>query len=166
MHAEGGPSAAPRSRMNGVARQQGQRYAMTLPLMAPGILASAVIAFAAGLGEFGAVITFASSIPGQTQTLPLAIYAAIQAPGGEATAAKLSLVSFTLAVAGLPLPEVIARQMRSCWGRSGLPAGHLRPGEDGHGVLAGKADQGDAVMARPLHPQRGRGGDRNQRAGA
>ena len=101
MHAEGGPSAAPRSRMNGVARQQGQRYAMTLPLMAPGILAGAVTAFAAGLGEFGAVITFASSIPGQTQTLPPATRAAIQAPGGEATAAKLSLVSFTLAVAGL-----------------------------------------------------------------
>ena len=85
---------------------------VTLPLMAPGILAGAVIAFAAGLGEFGAVITFASSIPGQTQTLPLAIYAATQVPGGEATAAKLSLVSFTLAIAGLLLSEVIARRMR------------------------------------------------------
>ena len=89
---------------------------VTLPLMAPGTLAGAVTAFAAGLGEFGAVITFASSIPGQTQTLPLAAYAAIQAPGGEATAAKLSLVSFTLAMAGLPLPEVVARRMRRLLG--------------------------------------------------
>ena len=85
---------------------------VTLPLMAPGILAGGVVAFAAGLGEFGAVITFASNIPGQTQTLPLAIYAAIQVPGGEATAAKLSLVSFTLAIGGLLLSELIARRMR------------------------------------------------------
>lgn len=90
---------------------------VTLPLMAPGVLAGAVVAFAAGLGEFGAVITFASNIQGQTQTLPLAIYAAIQAPGGEATAAKLSLVSFTLAIAGLLLSELIARRMHRLLGR-------------------------------------------------
>lgn len=89
---------------------------VTLPLMAPGVLAGAVVAFAAGLGEFGAVITFASNIPGETQTLPLAIYAATQVPGGEATAAKLSLVSFTLAVAGLLLSELIARRMRRLLG--------------------------------------------------
>jgi molybdate transport system permease protein len=89
---------------------------VTLPLMAPGILAGAVVAFAAGLGEFGAVITFASNIPGETQTLPLAIYAATQVPGGEATAAKLSLVSFALAVAGLLLSELIARRMRRLLG--------------------------------------------------
>ncbi len=89
---------------------------VTLPLMAPGILAGAVVAFAAGLGEFGAVITFASNIPGETQTLPLAIYAATQVPGGEATAAKLSAVSFTLAVAGLLLSELIARRMRRLLG--------------------------------------------------
>lgn len=89
---------------------------VTLPLMAPGILAGGVVAFAAGLGEFGAVITFASNIPGETQTLPLAIYAATQVPGGEATAAKLSAVSFTLAVAGLLLSEVIARRMRRLLG--------------------------------------------------
>lgn len=85
---------------------------VTLPLMAPGILSGAVVAFAAGLGEFGAVITFASSIPGETQTLPLAIYAATQVPGGEATAAKLSAISFTLAAGGLLLADVIARRMR------------------------------------------------------
>ncbi len=89
---------------------------VTLPLMAPGILAGAVIAFAAGLGEFGAVITFASNIPGETQTLPLAIYAATQVPGGEATAAKLSAVSFSLAIAGLLLSELIARRMRRLLG--------------------------------------------------
>lgn len=89
---------------------------VTLPLMAPGILAGAVVAFAAGLGEFGAVITFASNIPGETQTLPLAIYAATQVPGGEATAAKLSAVSFTLAIAALLLSELIARRMRRLLG--------------------------------------------------
>jgi molybdate transport system permease protein len=90
---------------------------ITLPLMAPGILAGAVTAFAAGLGEFGAVITFASNIPGETQTLPLAIYAATQTPGGEAVAARLAFVSFTLAVAGLLLAEVIARRMHRLLGR-------------------------------------------------
>lgn len=84
---------------------------VTLPLMAPGVLSGAVVAFAAGLGEFGAVITFASSIPGQTQTLPLAIYAATQMPGGEATAARLAAVSLGLAITGLLLSELIARRL-------------------------------------------------------
>ena len=90
---------------------------VTLPLMAPGILSGVVIAFAAGLGEFGAVITFASNIEGQTQTLPLAIYAATQVPGGEATAAKLSAVSFVLAIGGLLLAELIARRMHRLLGK-------------------------------------------------
>ena len=89
---------------------------VTLPLMLPGILAGAVVAFAAGLGEFGAVITFASNIPGETQTLPLAIYAAIQQPGGEATAARLSAVSFALAIGGLLLAELVARRMHRLLG--------------------------------------------------
>jgi molybdate transport system permease protein len=92
-------------------------FTVTLPLMAPGVLAGAVVAFAAGLGEFGAVITFASNIQGQTQTLPLAIYAATQVPGGEATAAKLSAVSFILAIAGLLLSELIARRMHRLLGQ-------------------------------------------------
>jgi molybdate transport system permease protein len=91
---------------------------VTLPLMSPGILAGAVTAFAAGLGEFGAVITFASNIPGETQTLPLAIYSAIQVPGGEATAARLALVSFALAIAGLLLAEAISRRMWRLLGRA------------------------------------------------
>jgi molybdate transport system permease protein len=90
---------------------------ITLPLMSPGILAGAVTAFAAGLGEFGAVITFAANIPGATQTLPLAIYTAMQTPGGEATAARLALVAFTLAVGGLLLAEVIARRLGAWLGR-------------------------------------------------
>jgi molybdate transport system permease protein len=92
---------------------------VTLPLMSPGILAGAVTAFAAGLGEFGAVITFVSNIPGETQTLPLAIYAATQTPGGEVTAARLALVSFALAMAGLLLAELIARRMHRLLGRAG-----------------------------------------------
>ncbi|NDG48574.1 MAG: molybdate ABC transporter permease subunit [Rhodospirillales bacterium] len=91
---------------------------VTLPLMSPGILAGAVTAFAAGLGEFGAVITFASNIPGETQTLPLAIYSATQTPGGEAMAGRLALISLTLAMAGLLLAEWIARRMHLLLGRS------------------------------------------------
>ncbi|MBR0656356.1 molybdate ABC transporter permease subunit [Plastoroseomonas arctica] len=87
-------------------------FCVTLPLMSPGILAGAVTAFAAGLGEFGAVITFASNIPGETQTLPLAIYSATQTPGGEGTAARLAALSFCLAMGGLLLAEFIARRMR------------------------------------------------------
>ena len=91
---------------------------VTLPLMSPGILAGAITAFAAGLGEFGAVITFASNIPGETQTLPLAIYSAIQTPGGEGIAARLALISFSLAMGGLLLAELIARRMHLLLGRA------------------------------------------------
>jgi molybdate transport system permease protein len=90
---------------------------VTLPLMAPGILAGAITAFAAGLGEFGAVITFASNIPGETQTLPLAIYSATQTPGGEAVAARLAGISFALAILGLLAAELIARRMQILLGR-------------------------------------------------
>ncbi len=91
---------------------------ITLPLIAPGILSGAITAFAAGLGEFGAVITFASNIPGETQTLPLAIYAATQTPGGEGTAAKLAAISFALAVAGLLLAEFAGRHLQRLLGRA------------------------------------------------
>lgn len=86
---------------------------ITLPLMLPGILAGAVVAFAASLGEFGAVITFASNIPGETQTLPLAIYQAIQSPGGDAMAARLATLSVLIALAGLILSEWLARRVRA-----------------------------------------------------
>lgn len=90
---------------------------ITLPLASPGILVGSVVAYATCLGEFGAVITFAANIPGQTQTLPLAIYAALQAPGGEARAAELSLVSLTLALAGLLVSEWIAKRLHTMLGR-------------------------------------------------
>lgn len=92
-------------------------FTITLPLMSPGILAGAITAFASGLGEFGAVITFASNIPGETQTLPLAIFSATQSPGGEATAARLAGVSFALAICGLLLAELVSRRMWRWLGR-------------------------------------------------
>jgi len=85
---------------------------VSLPLMLPGILSGAVVAFAASLGEFGAVITFAANVPGETQTLPLAIYAATQTPGGDAAAARLAGISIALALAGLVLSEWLARRVR------------------------------------------------------
>jgi molybdate transport system permease protein len=90
---------------------------ITLPLAAPGILAGGVMGFVMCLGEFGAVITFVANIPGETQTLPLAIYAALQAPGGEARAASLSLVSLTLALIGLFLADWPARRLNRMLGR-------------------------------------------------
>ena len=86
---------------------------VTLPLMTPGILAGAVTAFAAGLGEFGAVITFASNIPGETRTLPLALYTSIQTPNGDLAAARLAALSLTLGLAGLIGAEWLARRLRA-----------------------------------------------------
>ena len=85
---------------------------ITLPLILPGILAGAVTAFSAGLGEFGAVITFVSNIPGETRTLPLALYTALQMPNGDAIAARLALISFSLGVLGLLAAEGVARAAR------------------------------------------------------
>ncbi|MGZ5936220.1 MAG: molybdate ABC transporter permease subunit [Rhizomicrobium sp.] len=85
---------------------------ITLPLAFPGIVAGAVTAFAASLGEFGAIITFVSNIPGETRTLPLAIYTALQAPGGEAEAARLSVLSILLAIVFMTLAEIAARRAR------------------------------------------------------
>jgi molybdate transport system permease protein len=85
---------------------------ITLPLMLPGILAGAVTAFAAGLGEFGAVITFASNVPGVTRTLPLALYTAMQSPGGDALALRLAILSFALGILGLIVAELLVRRVR------------------------------------------------------
>lgn len=92
-------------------------FTITLPLMLPGILAGAVTAFAAGLGEFGAVITFVSNIPGETRTLPLALYTALQTPDGDALAARLAAISFSLGLLGLLASELIARKVRRMLGR-------------------------------------------------
>jgi molybdate transport system permease protein len=82
---------------------------ITMPLILPGILAGAVTAFSAGLGEFGAVITFVSNIPGETRTLPLALYTALQSPDGNAEAIRLACISFGLGLA-------------ACWSRNGSRA--------------------------------------------
>jgi molybdate transport system permease protein len=92
-------------------------FSITLPLMAPGVLAGAVTAFAAGLGEFGAVITFAANIPGETRTLPLALYTALQTPDGDGLAARLAAISFALGLAGLLVSEWLARTLRRRLGR-------------------------------------------------
>jgi molybdate ABC transporter, permease protein len=85
-------------------------FSVTLPMILPGILAGAITAFAGALGEFGAIITFVSNIPGETRTLTLAIYTAIQTPGGEAVAARLAALSIMLAMGGLVLAELVARR--------------------------------------------------------
>ena len=90
---------------------------VTLPLALPGVLVGALVAFAASLGEFGAVVVFAANVPGETQTLPLAIYSALQTPGGERTAARLSLVSIALAVIALLAADLAGRRLRRRIGR-------------------------------------------------
>lgn len=82
---------------------------VTLPLILPGILAGAILAFAKAMGEFGATITFVSNIPGQTQTLPSAIYAFLQVPGGEGPALRLVAVAIIIAMAALLLSEWVSR---------------------------------------------------------
>ncbi len=82
---------------------------VTLPMILPGIVAGAILAFAKAMGEFGATITFVSNIPGQTQTLPSAIYAFLQVPGGEAGAMRLVIVAVGVAMAALLLSEWVGR---------------------------------------------------------
>ena len=83
---------------------------VTLPLSMPGIVAGATLAFAKALGEFGATITFVSNIPGETQTIALAIYAYTQTPGGEDGAVRLSLVAVALSLGALLVSEILARR--------------------------------------------------------
>lgn len=90
---------------------------ITLPMMLPGILSGAMMAFAASLGEFGATITFASNIEGETRTLPLAIYTATQTPDGDAIALRLVGLSMTLAVAAIILSEWLNRRTQRWLGR-------------------------------------------------
>ena len=82
---------------------------VTLPLILPGVIAGSIIAFAKAMGEFGATITFVSNIPGQTQTLPTAIYSQLQVPGGEAQAARLVAVSLVVALGALLASEWAGR---------------------------------------------------------
>ncbi len=84
---------------------------VTLPLMAPGIITGCLLAFARALGEFGATITFVSNIPGETRTLPIALYTLTQTPGGEAGAARLAVLSLALAFAAIVVSEWLARRL-------------------------------------------------------
>ena len=86
-------------------------FTVTLPLTLPGILTGTILAFARSLGEFGATITFVSNIPGETRTLPLALYTLTQSPGGEAGALRLVVVAVVLALAALMVSEVLARRL-------------------------------------------------------
>lgn len=85
---------------------------ITLPLTGPGILTAAILGFARSLGEFGATITFVSNIPGETRTLPLAIYSLIQQPGGEQGALRLAFIAVLLALVALAGSEILARRLR------------------------------------------------------
>jgi molybdate transport system permease protein len=105
-------------RLEGAARTLGAGpwrvfWTITLPLSLPGLLAGTVLGFARSLGEFGATITFVSNVPGQTQTLPLAIYAALQRPDGDAIALRLSALSVAVALVALVASELLARRMRA-----------------------------------------------------
>jgi len=84
---------------------------ITLPLMGPGILAGAILTFARALGEFGATITFVSNIPGETQTLPLALYTLVQTPDGEGGALRLAVIAILVALAALVASEWLARRI-------------------------------------------------------
>jgi molybdate transport system permease protein len=85
---------------------------ITIPLMAPGILAGCVLGFARALGEFGATITFAGNIAGLTQTLPTALYTAHQMPDGDTAAIRLAILSIIIAISALIASEVLARRIR------------------------------------------------------
>ncbi|HSN32459.1 MAG TPA: molybdate ABC transporter permease subunit [Ideonella sp.] len=92
---------------------------ITLPLMAPGLLSGAVLGFAESLGEFGATITFVSNVPGETQTLPLAIYSALQQPDGDAAAARLVGLSVVAAFAALALAQWSHHRVQRWLGQAG-----------------------------------------------
>ncbi len=103
-------------RLEGAARTLGagpwRAFAtITLPLCLPGLLAAAVLGLARSLGEFGATITFVSNIPGETRTLPLAIYSALQLPGGDEQVVRLAVISVVLSLGALVASEALARRM-------------------------------------------------------
>jgi molybdate transport system permease protein len=93
------------------ARQWRVFFTVTLPLIIPGVLAGAILSFARSLSEFGATITFVSNIPGQTRTLPLALYTLTQIPGGEMGALRLCIISVVLALLALIASEILARRL-------------------------------------------------------
>ncbi len=93
-------------------------FSITLPLAYPGILAGTILGFAKALGEFGATITFVSNIPGETQTLPSAIYSYTQSPGGDIAALRLAGLAVIISMAALLLSEILARRAEKVRGQS------------------------------------------------
>jgi molybdate transport system permease protein len=85
---------------------------ITLPLAMPGVLAAGLLGFAKSLGEFGATITFVSNIPGETQTLPVAIYGLLQVPGSDAAVLRLSLLSVAVSLGGVLAAEMVAGRLK------------------------------------------------------
>jgi len=109
-------------RLEGAARTLGASgwrvfWTITVPLALPGVLAGVVLGFARSIGEFGATITFVSNIPGETETLPIAIYAALQVPGSNAIVTRLALISVVLSLGALVISEMLSR--RAGAGRGG-----------------------------------------------
>src|SRR5215470_6236202 len=92
------------------AGRAGVFFTVTLPLALPGIITGVLLSFARSLGEFGATITFVSNIPGETRTLPLAIYTYTQVPSGDASAMRLSLIAVGVSLVALLLSEILARR--------------------------------------------------------
>ncbi len=93
-------------------------FTVSIPLIAPGIITGAILAFARCLGEFGATITFVSNIPGTTRTLPLAVYTLVQTPGGEDAAIRLVCLSLIIALVALAISEIVSRKARKRLGIS------------------------------------------------
>ena len=87
-------------------------FSVTLPLTGSGIVVGVILAFARALGEFGATITFVSAIPGETTTLPIALYGLAQVPGQEGSAIRLVVLSVVIAFAAMFLSEIVARRVR------------------------------------------------------
>jgi molybdate transport system permease protein len=102
-------------RLEGAARSLGATparvfWTITVPLALPGVLAGVVLGFARSIGEFGATITFVSNVPGETETLPLAIYSALQVPGSDAEVARLAIISVLLSLGALVASEALSRR--------------------------------------------------------
>ena len=109
-------------RLEGAARTLGASpmrtfLSITVPLSLPGLLAGMVLGFARSIGEFGATITFVSNIPGETRTLPLAIYSALQVPGSEGVVTRLAIISVLLSLVALVVSETLARRAGAGRGR-------------------------------------------------
>ncbi len=141
---------------------------LTLPMILPGILAGAILAFAKAMGEFGATITFVSNIPGQTRTIPTAIYAFLQVPGGETAAMKLVLVSVVVAMGALLLSEVGSRRASGGCSRSSCatPIRASRSTRASPRRPASRCSSGARGRARPPSSRRWRGCSPRMRGGS